>query len=384
MTFLARYRLSIGTIRSMRKVARRSLIALLALAIVGMIWFASVTADRVVAREIVNGKGNVTLLSHSYTIDRLYQSMQGPSGVHQDIRLVEDSRKQLLWVTGIDCRIVGADGEAQRPQDFFCHSNLTFTSAKADAIYQPPGRAHTPDARLFTLVPGRMQIDLPAGFGMPVYSDEALDYLTMSLNLNHRGEPVKLRFRTNVHFVRDEDVRSEPAMKPLFRRALYAYEAIGKESPHSMCMGGDNAGAACGPFIGKAASNSFLASLGKTNTVHWLIPPGHFESRVDVTPQMELPYDTRAHYVTAHLHPYGKSVSLVDKTDAKTLFTVHASDYTDRLGVRAMEQWSSDEGVVLRKDHRYEIVTTYHNPTDKPIDAMSIVYIYALDKTFKQ
>jgi hypothetical protein len=366
----------------MRKVARRSLIVVLALAVIGMVWFASVGGDRVIAREIVAGKGNLTLLSHSYTIDRLYQSMEGPAGVHQDIRLVEDSPKQLLWLTGIDCQIVGDDGKAQRPQDFFCHSNLTFTSPKKDEIYQPIGRTHTNDARLFTLIPGRMQIDLPAGFGMPVYSDETLDYLTMSLNLNHRGEPVTLRFRTNVHFVREADVKSSP-MKPLFRRALYAYEAIGKESPHTMCMGGDNAGAACGPFIGKAASNAFLSSLGRTNTAHWLIPPGHFESHVDVTNQMELPYDTAVHYVTAHLHPYGKCVSLVDKTDAKTLFTIHASDYDDRLGVREMEQWSSAEGVALVKDHQYELVTTYHNPTDKPIDAMSIVYVYAFDEQFK-
>src|SRR4051812_35023652 len=114
----------VGTIRGMRKVARRSLMVVLALAIVGMIWFANATSDRVVAREISAGKGNVTLLSHSYTIDRLYQSMEGPSGVHQDIRLVEDSPKELLWLTGVDCQIVGDDGTAQRPQDFFCHSNL--------------------------------------------------------------------------------------------------------------------------------------------------------------------------------------------------------------------------------------------------------------------
>ncbi len=365
----------------MRKVARRTLLVVLAIGVPLMACIASITGDRVIAREITAGKGNVTLLSRGYTIDRLYQSMEGPAAVHHDIRLVEDSPKELLWLTGIDCKIVAPDGESQRPQDFFCHSNLTFRSAKKDEIYQPPGRAHTPDSRLFTLIPGRMAIDLPAGFGVPVYSDEALDYLTMSLNLNHRGAPVKLKFKTEIHFVRDVDVKSSP-MKPLFRRALYAYEEIGKESPHSMCMGGDNAGAACGPFIGKAASNAFLASLGKTNTVHWLIPPGRYESHVDITNQMELPFDTTGHYVTAHLHPFGKSVELIDKTDNKSLVTLHASDYDDRLGVREMEQWSSIEGVPLAKDHHYELLTTYYNPTDKPIDAMSIVYVYALDKTF--
>ena len=68
-----------------------------------------------------------------------------------------------------------------------------------------------------------------------------------------------------------------------------------------MCSGGDQPGMACGPFIGKAASNSFLASLGKTNTIHWLIPPGHYESHVPIKEQLDLPYDTSVHFVTAHL-----------------------------------------------------------------------------------
>ena len=135
-------------------------------------------------------------------------------------------------------------------------------------------------------------------------------------------------------------------------------------------------------MIGQAASSAFVASLGKTNTIHWLIPPGHFESRVPVTDQLDIPYDTTAHYVTGHLHPYGKSLSLIDKTSKETLFTITSSDFTDKLGVAAMTQWSSTEGVELHKDHQYELVTTYHNPTDHPIDAMSILYVYALDKQF--
>jgi hypothetical protein len=367
----------------MRRAIRRALIVVLVFAIGLMIWFTWWTGDKVVAREISStGQGKLTLLSRSYTIDRFYQSMQGPSSMHEDVRLVEDGSAQLLWLTGISCEIVGPDGKAQRPQDYFCHSNLSFTSQRIDEHTPARGRTTSTDGRLFTLIPGRMHLALPEDFGLPVYSDEPLDYLTMSLNLSHTGS-AKLRFRTNLQFARDADLKSIPPMKPLFRRALYAYEPIGKASPHAMCMGGDNPGAACGPFVGKAASNAFLASLGKTNTVHWLIPPGHYQSNVDVTDQFELPYDTTAHYVTGHLHPYGKSLSLIDKTTGQTLFTIHATDYDNRLGVQAMEQWSSSGGVELVKDHRYELVTAYHNPTDKPIDAMSILYVYALDKTFE-
>src|SRR5439155_21982320 len=137
-----------------------------------------------------------------------------------------------------------------------------------------------------------------------------------------------------------------------------------------------------GPMIGAAASSAFVASIGKTNSIHWLIPPGHYQSRVDVTDQIDLPYDTTVHYVTGHLHPFGRSIALIDKTADKTVFTIASSDFSDKLGVERMDEWSSTDGIELSKDHHYELVTTYHNPTDKPIDAMSILYLYALDKQF--
>src|SRR5262249_39523250 len=157
-----------------------------------------------------------------------------------------------------------------------------------------------------------------------------------------------LRFRTDVEFVADQNARG---MNPLFRRAVYGFEPIGKASPHTMCFGGNHPGAACGPFVGQAASTAFVASLGKTNTIHWLIPPGDYEGRVPVSDQLDLPFDTTVHYVTGHLHPYGKSLELVDKTEGNTVFTIHSADRKDRLGVERMEEWSSVEGVQMKKDH---------------------------------
>ncbi len=155
-----------------------------------------------------------------------------------------------------------------------------------------------------------------------------------------------------------------------------------------MCAGGD-AGASCGPAAptstgGKSASSGFVASVGKTNTVHWLIPPGKYQSRVAVDDQLDLPYDTTAHYVSGHLHPYAKSLALVDKTSGREVFVIRSKDFSDRIGVAEMEQWSSPQGVLLEKSHAYELVTTYENPTDKSIDAMSILYVYALDKRYAQ
>ena len=359
------------------KLLRRSLLLVLSLATLAMLYFAR-GGDGVVARtRFADGTADVTLLSRTYKIDKIYQSMMGPFSTMSGVKLSDAGTSHLVWLTGLDSQLVDADGKTPISREFFCHSNLTFTPKQQSML-----RTRTPstDERLFTLIPGRLSISLPPGFGIPLSSDERIDYYTMSLNLNHQGSVVPVRFLTNVHF--SEDTNN---LKPLFRRCVYAFEPIGKASPHmAMCMGmaGDHPGAACGPMIGKAASSAFVASLGKTNTIHWLIPPGHYESHVNVTDQLELPFDTTAHYVTGHLHPFGRSIKLVDKTADQTIFTINAEDFSDKLGVAHMDEWSSTEGIELFKDHQYELLTTYHNPTDKPIDAMSILYVYALDKSF--
>ena len=115
-----------------------------------------------------------------------------------------------------------------------------------------------------------------------------------------------------------------------------------------------------------------------------MIPPGSYKTRVPVTDQLEIPSDTTIHYVTAHLHPYAKSVSLIDKTDGVTLFTIESTDFEDRRGVARMAEWKSADGVPIARSHEYELLTEYDNPTRGLIDAMSILYIYALDRQFEQ
>jgi hypothetical protein len=341
-------------------------------------------ADRVAARTTgADGRGSVTLLSRTHTIDRIYQSMQGPHGNHAGVELAPGTgQPELLWLTGVRTEIVGPDGLGEVSREFFCHANLTFAPDRLSAR-RTGGATFTdmPDMRLFTLVPGRLSIGLPAGFGVPVYSDEPLDFFSMSLNLNVPDRTQRLRFKTTVDYVRG-GAPAARGMRPLFRRSVYGFEPIGRASPHAVCHSATHPGAACGAFVAGSASDSFVASVGTANTIHWMIPPGRYESRVPVTGQLALPYDTAAHYVTAHLHPFGKSVALVDKTDGVTLFTIVSEDFHDRLGVARMDELALPEGTPLSKDHEYELVTVYDNPTDRPADVMSILYIYALDKQF--
>jgi hypothetical protein len=336
-------------------------------------------AAQIVGHDVADsGAGSVTLLSQTYTLDRIYHSMQGPYGVLGDIRLDGKDPHALFWVTGVETTVMDRKGETAISPEFFCHANLTLsekgnTPEAHNAAFG--GDTHL-DWRLFTLVPGRMSQHLPEGFGVPVHGGEPLDFLAMSLNQNVTDRTVLARFRTKVFYVPD-GVRP---MHPVFRRAIYGYEPMGHAVTDGACTAGSHPGQACGPFQGRTASkHGFVQSVGPDKTIHWLVSPGEYESHTPIDDQLDLPFDTTVHYVTGHLHPYGVSLALHDVTTNETLFTIKASDWSDRLGVAHMDEISSPEGIPLHRDHKYELVTVYNNTTKSDIDAMSILYIYCRD-----
>ncbi len=338
---------------------------------------------KVVGHDVADsGAGSVTLLSQTYTLDRIYHSMQGPYGVLEGIKLEGQDPKKLLWVTGIETTVMGKDGETAISPEFFCHANLTLgekgnTPEAHNTAFG--GETHL-DWRLFTLVPGRLSQHLPDGFGVPVHGGETLDFLAMSLNQNVADRTVLARFRTKVSYVPD----GVQPMHPVFRRALYGYEPMGHAVTDGACTAGSHPGQACGPFQGRTASpHGFVQSVGPEKTIHWLISPGEYESHTPVDDQLDLPFDTTVHYVTGHLHPFGVSLALRDLTTNETLFSIKASDWDDRLGVAHMDEISSPEGIPLHRDHKYELVTVYNNTTKSDIDAMSILYIYCRDWSFE-
>lgn len=108
-----------------------------------------------------------------------------------------------------------------------------------------------------------------------------------------------------------------------------------------------------------------------------MVPPGEHEYHTEVTPQLELPYDTYIHYATGHLHPFAESLKLVDMDSGETLLEINSSDFNDKFAVEHMSEFSSKDGIMVRKDGRYELIAKYHNTGSHPVDAMAILYFYA-------
>jgi hypothetical protein len=347
------------------------------------------TANILGASKEANGATKLSLLSDSYRIDRLFQSMQGPYGTHTGIALGQGSTPELLWLTGLGTEVVSKNGKANLSQEFFCHANLSFDAAgnSPDAHNQMFGTST--DWRLFTLVPGRMSINLPEGFGIPVSSKEKLELVSMSLNLNEPDPDFNLRFKSHIKFVAEREAPGQ--MKPLFMRGLYVLVPILRGTsgnlPEEICAvpGSTNLNAELMSQGMACAPPSMTASDGGvrgTNTLHWMVPPGRHTYIYDVTEQMKLNFDTTMHYATGHLHPLGERLALVDKTTGETVLEIRSKDYAGKIGVERMEEFSFPEGKPIYKDHQYELVTTYNNLTGKPADVMAIFYAYLLDHGF--
>jgi hypothetical protein len=324
-------------------------------------------------------KAVLTMVSDPYRLDKIYRSMEGPMSIQSGIHLATE-KSRVQWITGLETQVVDATEQKPISQEFFCHSNLTFaehSGTPRQYNQQLGGKTHL-DWRLFTLVPGRLSIELPHGFGVPIPSDAPLDYLTMSLNLNARNQVVNVRMQTKMHTI----AAGEPdaPTKALFRRALYVLQPHGESADMGpACMANatmQHVGAGCAELSNANLSDAPTAGLAN----HWIVPPGRHIYRTEITPQLNLPFDTTIHYATIHVHPFARGMELRDLTTGTTIFRLNSHDWPDRVGVAQVDEFKSIEGIPILRDHRYELKAEYDNTSGAKTDAMAILYLYLLEK----
>ena len=301
--------------------------------------------------------------------------------IQSGIRLATAEKSKVQWITGLETQVVDATEQKPISQEFFCHSNLTFGEhgLTPDQHNEELGGKTHLDWRLFTLVPGRLSIDLPPGFGVPIPKDAALDYLTMSLNLNARDRVVNVRMRTKVHTIAGDEPGAPT--KALFRRALYVMQRRSQaaDTGHS-CMANartQHIGAGCAEV---SKVNLTAGKPGEDLMNQWSVPPGRHVYTMEITPQLNLPFDTTIHYATIHVHPFARGMELRDLTTGITVFRLNSQDWPDRTGVAHVDEFKSVDGVRIFRDHRYELSAEYDNTSASNADAMAILYLYLLEQ----
>jgi len=328
------------------------------------------------------------VLSNVYPIVKKYKSMEGPSGA-QTIYLGDRAAPELLWLTAIKTEVVGANGKTLMSPELMCHMNVDIDPARHKALFN---LKRYPAARLMTISQGMrvkgggFEARLPDGFAFPIASNEPLYVMTQVLNHNiEHPKHLNVRHRVTFEFVRDLDLKERPIA--LFNIGVSGtVQMADNPMALSSMSSSDHAGASC--LIGVRASNAagmsndYVDPQGRHLTGHWVVPPGKQVNTSDVTWFMSLPYDSRLHYAAVHLHPFAESLTLHDATTGTDIFKAQAKNPKDRIGLDRVDSFVNVTGVPMYKDHKYELVSIYFNPTKQNADSMASMFLALDDPEF--
>lgn len=279
----------------------------------------------------------VELLLEGFHIDRKYISMEGPQKKMPIMSaLPSDS---TLWVKSMAVEMLDEEHQPISPE-FLCHAWLSYRSPESGGM--------------MTVSQGTEAVTLPEGFAFPVpnRADNRVMLIGMVENNNHEVIDQEAAMKYTIGYYTDEDAKrlGLQALKPLNIVARPDAPAVHPREPR-------------------------VAGL---QSHHWLVPPGRHTYRSPVVrPMFQSPgnslgigANTRIHFMRVHLHGYGESVALLDKTTGETIWRGYAKNAEGFRQILDSDSYSSVEGVPLHRDHQYELEIVYDNPTDEPIDAM--------------
>ena len=322
------------------------------------------------------------VLSPRYHIDKKYMSMKGPDAL-QTVTLLDSPEPELLWIVGYEAVVMDGEGESQVSQEFMCHSNL---DVDARTHWDHFGSNAAVSGRLFTLSQGQQNIEFPDGFGIPILSTTPLNLATQVLNLNIDDPNLDVRHQVFIRFVRDRDVPT--AMKPMVQAAVQGYKSLEAAPAHYGVDGKKEEPEEHGPgcSVGQAAVAGDMDKdqHGQRFTGHWIVKPGREENRTLVTHFLNLQFDSTIHYIAAHLHPFAESLELFDRTTGETVFRSNVEPAKDKIGIKRLDHFSSENGIPIYKDHQYELVSIYNNTTDQDVDSMAVMFMYLHDTHFEK
>lgn len=303
------------------------------------------------------------------TVDKIYPSMTGPTENMYDLKLREGD-SEMVWITGYSANMIAPDG-SKKSQEFMCHDTLSVHNrALHRRLFDP---IQGGQQRLFTLSQGQEEVHFPPGFGIPVSAAENLMLQSQVLNLREEGIGATVRHKVDTQYVLDRDL-SHPM------KALALVDGginVDVEDPQAKEPPPDHL--SCAPDAG--GQPTFLKN-GHRVTAHWVVHPG-YEKRETVLGKM-FPIDTTAHYISVHMHNYGKSLELYDMTADQTVFRSVCTPSKDGKGLAAATHYCSETGLPVYRDHIYKVISEYDNTSGQDQTAMAFVFVYIYNPDFKK
>lgn len=319
------------------------------------------------------------VLSDAYHIDDRYMSMRGPWG-QDEVKLLDTDEPELLWITAYETHVVDLEGK-RISQEWMCHANLDINPAEYQELFD----TNLPvSGRLFTLSQGQQRIEFPAGYGLPIINGQELTLSTQVLNLNIDDPDMKVRHEVTIEFARDVELTTP--MRPMFQGAVQGFKALGDARYYGVKPEEEEEDHGPGCEVGAPAVEGDVDydRFGQEFSAHWQVLPGPEVNTTLVTEFLNLPYDTRVHYIAVHLHPYSESLRLLDRTTGETVYYAKVQNSENRVGLDHVEYFHSEEGIPIYKGHEYELISKYNNTSQVPADSMAVMYLYMSEVNFSK
>ncbi|MBL4663756.1 MAG: hypothetical protein JKY22_09445 [Flavobacteriaceae bacterium] len=311
--------------------------------------------------DIQENDGELVLESPDLLVDDIYQSMDGPQAV-LNLNLNKGGKK-VTWITGFKVEVF-KEGSQTHNNDFLCHTNIDFYDAVHYKNLKLPKRINTQYPRLGTLSNGINELNFPSGFGFPVANDDV--FIVASRTLNHN---IKDAFFKVKHHIKLRTAGSEASLKPLRPKGLVLMLPYDLENPYNSK---NNDPKLCAPIDLKNHSGPGVDGIPLS--AHWKLPEGKTRYEFDVTYQLYLQEDTTIHAMAAHLHPGAETFILYDTTEDKPVYVFNCENYTNKVGLKNVPSYSSEEGILLKADHSYKLILETYNPSTDFRDMMAVLF----------
>lgn len=314
-----------------------------------------------------NSHQEYKMISPDFYIDGIYKSMEGPKSSNY-IQLSQDST--LLWITGFHVKALDSKSQNKISNDFICHTNIDFNDVKYFSNFNLKKRIGIYYPRLTSLSHGLENFTFPKGYGVPMKGNDMLFITTESLNHNITDANFSIKHEVTIDYSKNSTYT-----KPLLSRTVFIMLPYDKADPFKSPL--DPGKNYCIPVETKNHSYDFEKETVMSG--HWVIPTGKKIYRSNIDNQLQIKDSLRLHAAAIHVHPFATSLTLRDKTTKKAVFIGKMNNHKNKIGLSGINQFSSENGIWMYKNHEYELVLEVNNTTKVTQDMMGSMFLFFYD-----
>ncbi len=364
------------------KIFKFSIVLLILSIVVGTIWYFSLSNRHkaIVKTTLLHKTGLVDsewlienntkeykMLSPTFIVDAIYKSMEGPKASNY-VMLSQDST--LLWITGFKVEAQDAKTGKKMSNDFICHMNVDINDTKYYSNFGLENRIGKQYPRLTSLSHGMETFTFPKGFGVPMKGNDLLYVTTQTLNHNIKEAYYKVKHKVTIAY--DEKQK----LKPLMSKTAFIMLPYDQYDPYKSPI--DPGTDFCIPVETK--NHSYDDGKGNKLSGHWVIPIGKNKYRSNINHQLEIKDSLRLHAAAIHVHPFATKIMLFNKTTQQPIFVSNITNHQNSIGLKNIENFSSEEGIWLFANQDYEIVLEVNNTSAIEQDMMGSMFLFFYDK----